>query len=411
MIPIKRKAVDKKGMSRWFIYATIFDIAWSYKRTMWFLLRKKGIRALLNFLYVKIFVPAGEGHGGAFYFLAGPIIRKFPLLAPYPKYVEIEVTTKCPYRCIICEHTYWKDQEERHLTFEEFKHIVDQFPGLKWTNITGEGEAFFNPDYLKMIEYLKSNGTCVYLVDTFDQMDEDTSRKLIEMGVNGIYLSIDAATKETYEKIKVGCKFDRVINNLRNFIELKSKMRSPIPELCVRYTLTKYNVSEIPQFMVLMHSLGSREDFGDGSRIDFGGLLEFAEIEQLRPIDIPEDIIEQIIRKRKEYKLRFLFQHTEGHNNPPMNCCIFWMEPYIMMGGYVLPCCQVLMSNNRSFLRKHALGNVFEKPMMDIWYSERYKEFRQTVTDDCAKVPILCKGCRAFNTTYREEKHGIDPRL
>lgn len=410
MIPIKKKAVEKKGMSRRFIYSLILHIAWSYKRTMWFLLRKRGIKALLSFLYVKIFVPAGEGHGGAFYFLAGPIIRKFPSLASYPKYVEIEVTTKCPYRCIICEHTYWKDQEERHLSFEEFKHIIDQFPGLKWTNLTGEGEAFFNPDYLKMIEYLKSNGTCVYLVDTFDQMNEETSRRLIEMGVDGIYLSIDAATKETYEKIKVGCKFDRVINNLRNFIELKKEMRSPIPELCVRYTLTSYNVKEIPQFMELMHTMGTREDFGDGSRIDFGGLLEFKEIEHLKPPNIEKDIIDQIARKRKEYKLRFLFQHTEGQNNPLANCCIFWMEPYIMMDGFVLPCCQVLMSDNRTFLRQHAFGNVFEKPMKEIWNSERYRAFRKTVANDKAKLPLFCRGCRAFDTRYRE-KIGIDYRL
>jgi len=410
MIPIKNKAVKTKGMGRWFIYATIMNIAWSYKRTIWFLLRKKGLKSLLNFLYVKIFVPAGEGHGGAFYFLVGPIIRKFPILAPFPKYVEIEVTTKCPYRCVICEHTYWKDQEEKHLSFIEFKHIVDQFPGLKWTNITGEGEAFFNPDYMKMIEYLKSNGTCVYLVDTFDKMDGGTSRDLIEMGVDGIYLSIDAATQETYERIKVGCKFDRVITNLKNFIELKKKMGSPIPELCIRYTLTKYNVNEIPKFMDLMHSLGKREDFGDGSRIDFGGLLEFNEIEHLRPGDIPENIIDQITKKRKEYNLRFLFQHTEGQNNPPVNCCIFWMEPYVMMGGYVLPCCQVLMSNKRAFLRGHAFGNIFEKPMKEIWNSQRYKEFRKSVTDDKVKLPLFCKGCRAFNTKYRE-RIGIDERL
>jgi MoaA/NifB/PqqE/SkfB family radical SAM enzyme len=79
-----------------------------------------------------------------------------------------------------------------------------------------------------------------------------------------------------------------------------------------------------------------------------------------------------------------------------------------MMGGYVLPCCAVLMSNQREFLRMHSFGNVFEKPFREIWYSERYKRFRQTVNNPKAKVPLFCKGCRAFDTSVRERKYGVD---
>ena len=45
---------------------------------------------------------------------------------------------------------------------------------------------------------------------------------------------------------------------------------------------------------------------------------------------------------------------------PEPTCCMAWMEPYIFMEGYISQCCAVFISNNRDFIRKYSLGNVFE---------------------------------------------------
>jgi MoaA/NifB/PqqE/SkfB family radical SAM enzyme len=405
-LPISEEILGTKE-----ILGMMIKAAWSYKRTMLYLLRKRGFRALANFLFIKIFVPVGEGSGAVAFFFVGPLIRRFPQLAPYPYNVEIEVTTKCNKRCIICEHTYWKDQKERHLSFREFKHIVDQFPKLKWVNLTGEGDAFLNKDYLKMIRYLKLKDIPVYLVDSFDLLNEEIAKELLEIGVDGIYISMDAATKETYEKIKVGCSFERSIANIKRLIKLKKEMKSPIPELCFRYVVSTLNLKEMPDFIELVSSLGDRSSLGDGSHVEYCGLLVFDEVKHLYVPKIPEDIVREVLRKSKEHDILVLFPHAEPHRFPSINHCLAWMEPYIMMGGYVLPCCAVLMSNQREFLRMHSFGNIFEKSFREIWYSERYKRFRQTVNNSKAKVPLLCRGCRAYDTSLRERKYGVDFNL
>lgn len=406
---------SSKIMGRKAIYTMVLRMVWSYKRTIIYLLRKKGIKALLTFLYVKTLVPVGEGAGGAIYLLFGSLVRRFPQLAPYPKYTEVEVTTVCNLKCNMCEHTYWSDQEKRHLKFEEFKHIIDQFPKLRWINATGEGSGFLNRDYIKMIEYLKQKNVAVYFVDHFERLDGNIARKLIELGVDGIYASVDGATKETYEKIRIGADFDKVTKNLKTLVELKNEMNSPIPEICFRYTIQKLNLHEMPQFVEFVASLGTRKELGDGSRIDFGGLLDFKKIRHLCVEEIPEAIIRETLDKRKKLDLDVLFQHTGTKSikipNPPLELCLCWMEPYIMMGGYVLPCCQVLMSNKRTFLRKHAFGNVFETNFKDIWYSERYKKFRNTVNEENRSVPLFCAGCRGFETKNRIREYGIDGEL
>lgn len=406
-------AVSEKVMGVKDFFTMVLRIAWESRKTLMFLLRRRGLKAALNFIYVKLFVPGGEGSGGGAYFFLGPLIKRFPRLAPYPRYVEIEVTTVCNRKCLICEHTYWKDgqQDIRHLSFEEFKHTADQFPGLKWANLTGEGSAFLNKDYMKMIRYLKEKHIPVFLVDHLDAMDENTMRELIEVGVDGIYLSIDGATKETYEKIKVGCDFDEVTANVRRLLELKQEMKSLTPVLWFRMVVNTLNVHEMPQFIEMVSSLGSRESFGPGSYVDYAGLLEFEEIKHLKVPRIPDEIMAATVGKMKEHHTPVVFAHTEDEKLPPLEDCLAWMEPYIMMGGYVVPCCGVMMSNRRQWLREHSFGNIFEQPCRDIWNSERYKRFRALINKPNAPVPLFCAGCRAYDTTGRARKYGIDMEL
>jgi radical SAM protein with 4Fe4S-binding SPASM domain len=219
---------------------------------------------------------------------------------------------------------------------------------------------------------------------------------------------MDGATKETYEKIKVGCNFEKALSNIKKLLETKRELDSPFPTVCFRFIVNKLNYQEMPQMVELVHSLG---DLGEGSQLSFAGLLTFKEIEQFYLPEIPKEIIEATQKKAKELGVNVVFSHLQKRTLPEMEKCTAWMEPYIMIGGYVLPCCAVLMSNNRDFLRKYAFGNLREKSFKEIWYSERYKKFREMVLDKKGKVPMLCVGCRAFNTKEREKKYGIDPAV
>jgi MoaA/NifB/PqqE/SkfB family radical SAM enzyme len=394
-----------------YLLAMAFRMASSYVKTFFYLLFTKGPEAAYNFFFTKFFVPVGEGAGAGFYVLFSPLVRKFPRLAPVPAYVEIEVTTICPRKCIMCEHTYWTDMEERHLSFDEFKHILSQFPKLRWLHLTGEGSSFTNPDYPRMLEYAKSKNICVYLVDSFDHIPESAIEKLIDLKIEGVYISLDAATKQTYEKIRVGCDFDRVLKNVRKFIALKKERNSLLPEISFRYIVMKHNVHEMPAVLDLIASLGPRKLLGEGGRVDFVGNLEFPEVKDLSVYELTDDILTSVIQKTLKYRLNTFLSHTEVKKNPSINQCICWLEPYVMMGGDVIPCCNILMSNKRTILRQHSFGNIFKQSMQEIWDSERFRKFRDTVDNPNKKVPYLCTLCRAYDFTDRAKKHGVDTTL
>jgi len=402
------------SIGRWGVAKMIARAAWNYRHTMFHFIKHGQVKSLVNFLYTKTLVPTGEGAGEAAYLLIADILRKHPQLAPYPRYIEIEVTTRCNKRCIICEHTWW-NEPARDLSFGEFKRLVDQF-NLWWVNLTGEGDAFLNRDYLKMIAYLKGKGTSVYLTDSFDLITPDVSRELVRLGVDGIYLSMDGATKKTYEKIKVGCRYDRTLANVKAMLEEKARQNSPIPELCIRYTITKDNINETADFVRLVNSLAPREQWGDGSKLHFIGLLDYPEVHNLLVGEIPHEVIEETLRAASNGGIPVVFAHPDSSKNPSINTCLAWMEPWmepyfaLVPEPMVLPCCAVLMSNSRAKLLEYSFGNYMETPFRQIWDSPYYRWFRRQVTKKDGKVPALCAGCRAYNTRQREERYGIDYR-
>jgi MoaA/NifB/PqqE/SkfB family radical SAM enzyme len=381
-------------------------------RSIVYLVRNRSLRETYNFFYTRVFVPAGEGSQRLFYQVPGVkwLIKKFPDLVPFPTYIELEPTTVCNKHCIHCEFTYWSpvEQVKRHVTLEEFKHMMDQMPQVRWTNITGEGSAFLNKDYVQMIRYLyEKHRSSIWLVDHLTDIPFDFLEKEVLPYIHGIYVSIDGGTKETYEKIKVGCHWDNLLENLRKIIEYKRKNDTPFPHITFRYVIMKENVAELPQFIDLINDLAAPAEWGGSSAIiEFTGLLYYPEIASHYADVIPQSIVEAL-RSRVGKGIHFIFAHGEEKSNPPAEDCLAWLEPYIMNPGYVMPCCSVMMSNRRPFLRKYSFGNLFESDFQAIWRSPYYEKFKKLLTDPCAPIPKVCAGCRAYRTDHRIAKYGV----
>lgn len=367
--------------------------------------RKKRWRNLYNFIFVTYFV-RGEDCGKG---VLDPLFKLFPRLTPFCWDLEVEVTTKCYLRCKMCERTFFpKDYASQDLSFAQLKEIIDGIPNLKWINLTGEGSAFLNHEFMDMVRYVKGKGIYLDFSHDFFRLSQNVMKELVELGVERMYVSMDGATKETYESIRVGSNFERVLANIRELLRIKRWLGSPLPEICFRYTFFRDNVNELPEFMDLIHSLGDAKDLGDEPSVNFVGLLEFEQTKDL-VVELPQAIANTVNAKARKYGIKVYWSHVSHDENqkPPLDWCTFWSEPYIMIGGYMLPCCSVFMSNRRPFLEEHAMGNVNGRSLKEIWDSEWYKAFRKIVVNPKAPVPVLCAGCRVFNTAERIKKYGV----
>ena len=381
------------------------SMLWKHRRTVKYLLDQKRYQNLKNFIFTTYFI-RGEDCGKG---VLDPIFKLFPQTIPFIWDIEVEVTTRCYLRCRHCEHTYFpKEYQGQDLTIAEFKNLIDSLPNLKWINLTGEGSPFLNKDFMAMLRYVKSKGIFVDFSHDFFMFNEDIGRELINLGIERIYFSIDGATPEVYNNVRVGSDFDRVIKNVKRFIQLKKEMQSPLPELCFRFAFFKDNYQDLINLPALIASLGDRRDMGDDASVNIVGLLEFEQTKGLE-VELPQNIIDQVNKGFKDLGITVYWSHPTHNetNKPPMDWCVFHSEPYVMITGHVIADCAVLMSNRRPFLEAHSFGNIKTENIKQIWDSDKYREFRRVVVDRNSPVPSICYGCRVFNTFDRAYRNGI----
>ncbi len=367
-------------------------------RIYWLYLLKKGkIRALYNYLWARFWVR--DIAGG----VIDPLFRRFPSLAPYPREIEIEITTHCHLRCIFCEHTFWKDQPQKHLKADDFKKIINQFPGLRFINLTGEGTCFLNNDFFDMIEFLKRRDVFTMFVDSFDLFDRERIDRVLDLGVERVEVSLDAASKETYEKIKVGASWDRTLGNLKAMRAAKAEHSTPFPFIFFRYVVTTLNQNEVADYVRLIADLDM--NLGQWTVIEFCGLLYFENNRHLFVKEIDPELMNEANRIAAERNIQIAWSHI--NSLPPMAMCSKWQQPYIMIGGDAVIDCAVLMSDNRSFLRANRLCNLLEDDFRKAWKSDYYRRVRASVPKTTGPISKHCHLCRGYATKERATRYGI----
>ena len=82
-------------------------------------------------------------------------------IAKLPRSIYIEPTSRCNEFCQQCPRTLLSREDDRDLSFEKFRYIVDQFPVLDRVVLHGLGEPLLNKDLPRMVRYLKDRGTYV----------------------------------------------------------------------------------------------------------------------------------------------------------------------------------------------------------------------------------------------------------
>jgi len=308
--------------------------------------------------------------------------------APFPQYLEVETTTTCNLRCRICEHTYWNEPNE-HMTFDRFKYVVDQFPDLKWIGLTGIGESWTNPDFEKILRYVKSKGIYVELYDSFYYTDEEKARLQVELGVEKIFVSLDAATKETYEKIRVGSNWELVTENVKKLDKWKKRLHKYFPELCFHFIVTKDNLHEAVDYLDMIRDLGVDVHFAQYTRM----LHDFPEVHD-QFVEIEDEVQQNIIKRGQELGIQVGWNATVPQIKPSGSTCLAWWMPFVFCDGTVIPCCALNEQNDREWQRATSLGNVFEKPFREIWWGDEYTEMRRALY--AGEPPRNCERCSIY---------------
>ena len=165
----------------------------------------------------------------------------------------------CNIRCIMCEHPLRHSKDSTILDYNILINNIDISP-FEEILIQG-GEPLCLSSCLKYIDYLEKMNKKYILLTNGLLINKKIASKLAN-NASIISISINAATKETHEKVNVGSNFERVLSNISELIKVRDRDQTSLI-INGRMTLVPQNLQEIPLFLTKYKELGfDRINFG-----------------------------------------------------------------------------------------------------------------------------------------------------
>jgi MoaA/NifB/PqqE/SkfB family radical SAM enzyme len=335
-----------------------------------------------------------------------PLESRTTLAPELPRQLYIEVTNRCNSLCASCPLTYdhfLPFEPKHHLSWPQFRRIVDQLPRIERAVLHGIGEPLLNPHLPNFVAHLKERGAHVLFNTNAVLLDERRGDALCEAGLDELRVSLDAATPELYYQLRGIDKFEPIVANLRAFVARHGGRERP--RVSLWFVAMQENLHELPHFVHLAAQIGVPEVylqrlvfFGNGKRLADSATMVpeqslFGTLQQRQA-----RLIEQCEALAAGLGLAFRASGaTTPHESvaasgahPWQGCYRPWSLMYVTANGTALPCCIAPFATPD--YERIVLGNVFERPLAEVWNGRPYQELRAAVLSE-RPDPWPCQHC------------------
>ncbi|NUN97252.1 MAG: radical SAM protein, partial [Candidatus Omnitrophica bacterium] len=169
----------------------------------------------------------------------------------------MDLSTTCDIRCVQCfrEAIIPPPMKVTRAQLEILEREV--FPYIERLSLSCTGEPLYLPIFPEALRAAKRAGVPYVRIQTnATHLDEAMSALLLDEGLSHLGVSLDAATKETFERIRVGADWEMVTGNIRRFVEMRNARRRVEPEVSLNFTLMTDNCHEALPLIDLARDLG-----------------------------------------------------------------------------------------------------------------------------------------------------------
>ena len=176
--------------------------------------------------------------------------RRKTILFSLPAHLQLEHTTYCNARCIMCDHYISHNRGAKHLDLATVSRLRSVLPYISMITMHGNGEPFLNPDIINILELYKQYGIRISTNTNLSYINDDICSELNQMCDN-LQISCDGCDKESYEGIRQGLSFDTFCHNLDRICSL-----SMIKKISLEVVLMQQNIRKAKDIVEFAHSYG-----------------------------------------------------------------------------------------------------------------------------------------------------------
>jgi radical SAM protein with 4Fe4S-binding SPASM domain len=329
-----------------------------------------------------------------------------PLTPPLPGALQVEVTSACNLRCAMCLVRYRPPVNKLAgaLPLDLYRRLLDEVPPLRRLTLQGLGEPLLSPYLLDMVRLAKGRGIAVGFNSNATLLTRAKADALVAEGLDWLHVSLDGARAGTFEAIRDGADFDKVVGNLAGLVAAKRAAGGDRPWLRVVFVAMRRNVAELPELVELMGRVGVQEVRVQNLAHDFADTPDDGPYREIRDYTAAEALwtsadqaaaasaFAQARTAADAHGLHLRLPHLAA-DAAGGRCTWPWDAAYVTSAGIVQPCCMV-MGDDRV-----ALGDLNEAPFPSIWAGVAYREFRARLASD-DNPPDVCRGCALYQHTF-----------
>jgi len=316
--------------------------------------------------------------------------------------LELDITNRCNLRCVMCFHSLAATRHARtvHLTPDDFSRAAAPvLPLTQRLSLSLGNEPLMSPHFAAILRVAApykvphvnfyTNGLLLNDVNT---------DAIIKYGVTQVCVSIDGATRTTYNAIRRDGDFDDLVRNVEHLIARRDAHARRLPRVRFDIVMMQRNVHELPDIVRLASRLGVQE-------LNFRHLVSFEGLniahESLthrkalsnyyldKALALATDLGLETHHHPAPFELdnrKFALRPDESTPGPEISPYCSYPFYFITMGpgGHVLPC-------------PHAHGEAPygqvspSTPLDQIWLGPRFVALRtQILAND---PPGMCRRC------------------
>lgn len=180
-----------------------------------------------------------------------------------PQWVSFQNTYICNLRCPHCEthgtpeRREYHNNKKRNMSDEMFGRLMaESLPTAEEFTLSLSGEPLATPNFDSLLEQASQYGAKLDLITNGTTLSKRRLAILIPHA-RRVQISVDGATKLTFEAIRLGAKFEQVMRNVRVLTRASALLPEPVrPWVSFSYTIMGSNIRELPILVRLAHDLG-----------------------------------------------------------------------------------------------------------------------------------------------------------
>lgn len=311
----------------------------------------------------------------------------------YPKGLFIDLSSYCNIRCSICSLNQYYIPKS-NMSTKTFLKLEPFFQHFEYIHLGCNAEPLMSKYFLDALRIIRTkNPSCILGFNTNGVMlSGDISRSLVRYKINYVCISLDGITPQTFGRIKVGAKLDKIMVNIKKLKKIK-KSASELPNIYAQFVSTRDNIEELPTLIKMVPRLGI-------IKIKVNGLEPYSKEMSTKTLYYPPNPRAKSIFKKAQEIAQRVGVELELPSLEPLErekCEKIRDLVIISPEGDVIPC--TMLSYNRPYYyfgehhehQKITFGNINHDTFENIWNSEASSNLRSQLLS--SKHPDFCQNC------------------